>query len=1455
MNVAYTYTSSAAAVATVSSTGVVTAVAPGVASITISATGTGTGLASASLSTATAITVSDRTPGLTTLQVSPTAAALLTGGTQQVTATAQGPRASAATITYGTSAPAIATVSATGLITAVAPGTATITVTAQATQDGAFAASSITGLVTVTVTAPAQVTVSLSDITQGPTVTSYSATATSGGIVSAANAQVGLAVDAANVRDQIQVVGTLAANGARVDSVVVYLADATGANRVSAARQAFANGVASSGNLTFFVNTADFTADFAAGTAAVRFTNGQRQISISAWSGATEVRAAATQTLALNNVDGYAARLTAPARSATNATSGLLYHGGPDSLTASLGSATIVPVFYTAGRTLARATLSMRQGALGDTQVCSTARNNLAAAPFVARFGGAAASAGDTTLVNCSALESDAAHIIGITAATDNAGTAAPITTYAAGFRTSATVTAPTALRLDYVAPTATAIARPDSGWVNGAYRFDTLTAPSTDLGVGFAGTTNATRRSARVWGYRGCGVGSAAVGTTPAVFVTFSGSANDIAECLSSTSAAAYTLQYTDADRLGNAVTSATATVGVDKTAPLIAWDLSDVADSTIGAATYVPTVLDARSGISDSVTALTPNGSGVYGFVARYGLGQWDGTVATSGRRCRTLDGTNPLVAGVATVTAAGSTLSCSAYAFAAGRLGPAQATTNYRPLVTGAGATVLSIASAANQNMVASVTVIDRAGNSATSTRRAMQDNTAPASVTSGLGSSAITAATNPAFQLNFQDQRIGWGRINLTYNSIAYRYPAATLGTAFGSAYTGVLANVTAAALAPQSATISTPMGAPFMVAVQTSTTTFGYLAEVGGRAVDVAGNGTNATAEAINGASVPNLGTPAAAQGALNVLTSLNAAGGASAGLKAQLTGNALTSVNPFSRVDFYRESANNTFDYIGSTTTAVSSTSATTGLPVWTFLSGPMPAVSPDNTPSVAVGTGDKIRAIGVSANGAGVVSTDIIIGGPSIRVSVSGLPTGAPATITVSRGTFSQSITATNVAGAQQDYVVGVPETGVYTVTSTADVSAAGVLYALTTNNPLSVTVVGEAQVTATVTYGMQAFRAAVTVTNLPNGGSANLTFRKTGANDVIAPVVNGVNNITLPSGGQWTILAGTHTTTTGLTYVEGTVLTGTFATASSSATVTGTGSTLTADGVVAADTLILNGSTLGVIAGGGVDNANGTLTLATALGATSTAATANAKLVRRPASATVTPVVGANATAASRQLNYVNTTPYRTWTWTLPTGVTPVTKLFYRTTDNTVTDSATTIPAAGGIHTVSATRSNGAQTTANYSQLRIDPVTVDGITYGNSAFSAAANIGAPQLAGNGIAVGYFAARLATAFLNGTDAVCNAGIDASKNATVAALEGLGITLTVNGPTATPVTIQRTISGTAVNTTLAVEGAYAIAQPANMVVGGVTYRLIPQGVVNVPYQSAVTTRNIYVCLP
>ena len=357
VTVVYTYTSSTAAVATVSATGMVTAVAPGTTTITVTAAGTGTGFAAATMTSAATITVSDRAPGLTALQVSPATAALTVGGTQSVTASAQGPRAAAATMTYGTSAPAIATVSATGVITAVAAGTATITVTAQSTQDGAFAASSLTGLVTVTVSNPAVVSINISALTQGPTTTSYASANGVSGIVSAANAQVGQAIDINNTRDQIQMTATLATNGARVDSVVAYVANADGTSRTSVGSQSFPS-AAASGPVSLYINTADFTANFTAGTAAVKFANGQKRISVSAFSGATELQSTNSQTVNFNNVDGYASSATAPATTATNS-AGQVWFGGRDSLTTRLGSATIVPVFYTAGRTLTNITVAI----------------------------------------------------------------------------------------------------------------------------------------------------------------------------------------------------------------------------------------------------------------------------------------------------------------------------------------------------------------------------------------------------------------------------------------------------------------------------------------------------------------------------------------------------------------------------------------------------------------------------------------------------------------------------------------------------------------------------------------------------------------------------------------------------------------------------------------------------------------------------------------------------------------------------------------------------------------------------------------------------------------------------------------------------------------------------------------------------------------------------------------
>lgn len=127
-----TWTTSNASVATVSSAGVVTGVADGVASITASA-GTAAGSAS----------VVVRTP-VASVVMNPTTANLIVGGAPlQLTASprsASGATLDGRTVTWATSSAAIATVSPSGLVTAVGPGTANIT----ATSDNVVGTAAIT---------------------------------------------------------------------------------------------------------------------------------------------------------------------------------------------------------------------------------------------------------------------------------------------------------------------------------------------------------------------------------------------------------------------------------------------------------------------------------------------------------------------------------------------------------------------------------------------------------------------------------------------------------------------------------------------------------------------------------------------------------------------------------------------------------------------------------------------------------------------------------------------------------------------------------------------------------------------------------------------------------------------------------------------------------------------------------------------------------------------------------------------------------------------------------------------------------------------------------------------------------------------------------------------------------------------------------------------------------------
>ena len=152
---AVSWTSSAPSVATVSGAGLVTAVAAGGA--TISATSEGqTGTA--------AITVTVATVPVSSVTVSPSSANLTVGQTQQLTATpkdASGNALAGRAVTWVSSAPSVATVSSTGLVTAVAAGGSTIS----ATSEGQTGTTTIAVTMTAAAAPVATVTISPSNVT------------------------------------------------------------------------------------------------------------------------------------------------------------------------------------------------------------------------------------------------------------------------------------------------------------------------------------------------------------------------------------------------------------------------------------------------------------------------------------------------------------------------------------------------------------------------------------------------------------------------------------------------------------------------------------------------------------------------------------------------------------------------------------------------------------------------------------------------------------------------------------------------------------------------------------------------------------------------------------------------------------------------------------------------------------------------------------------------------------------------------------------------------------------------------------------------------------------------------------------------------------------------------------------------------------------------------------------
>lgn len=116
------YSSNNNSVATVNASGLVTAIGSGSATITV-ATQDGAKTATS------VITVNSSNVAVTSVSLNPTSAALAVGGTQQLTATVLPSNATNKSVTYTSNNTGVATVNASGLVTAISNGTATITVT------------------------------------------------------------------------------------------------------------------------------------------------------------------------------------------------------------------------------------------------------------------------------------------------------------------------------------------------------------------------------------------------------------------------------------------------------------------------------------------------------------------------------------------------------------------------------------------------------------------------------------------------------------------------------------------------------------------------------------------------------------------------------------------------------------------------------------------------------------------------------------------------------------------------------------------------------------------------------------------------------------------------------------------------------------------------------------------------------------------------------------------------------------------------------------------------------------------------------------------------------------------------------------------------------------------------------------------------------------------------------
>ncbi|MBK7596176.1 MAG: Ig-like domain-containing protein [Gemmatimonadetes bacterium] len=921
-------------------------------------------------------------PNITSFSVAPAAVTLVPGQTVQTSYNLQLAPSLTGTVAYVSSATTVATISGSGLITAVAPGSTVITATA--TSGGQTSVATIG--VTVNPVSPASI--SIASVTQGLLT---------------------LPVNLSNVNGQIEINVNFNPGGQLIDSVVSYI----GSKR--AAVQAFSvNAIPAAGTISMSVNTANFRKNFnqagvaTTGATQVDFLNGPTTINAIVYPKATTGQSAGnctnappgvpavcssnTFSIIMNNMDSWAADMTKPTATATSAAL-LTYWGGPTA--AGNVSATLYPVVYTPGRSVTNVTWT-----IGG---CSTI--NQTALPFTRTFGYTAAPASAATACGYEWTGGIRDNVL-VAAAIDNGANP-----YAfAGLIPNTVVfnSTPDSIRLDYLAPSVntpsiTRTAPAVTGWVNAAFNF--INFSSTDAGVGI----RATRDRAVTYNVVNCpaaGAQNVAMGT---------GTGADIPECatnfiggtpgLGFPGTAPYEVQGTESDRLANVGTSSpTSTFGVDKTVPSIRWGLADLTVPAYTAPLGVVVAVDSQFRAAKPVTNVNPDLSNdVYrveylddraGF---FNAGAPSGGTAAQRHALSYAGHTNPL--GLCVVAAVGA---------APGATFVTAPTCTQTPITAGGFLRVDGWQGGQQVNMPAgegyygyASSVIDAAGNASVTLFRKAIVNTVSPFITGLAVPGTITAAgfnIGPTFA---DSAEIIAASLQLEYPNLlgvgaggtldSVRYTRVSVGTKFDdvitSPFVGLLNPTTGAPYVRHmevvDATVFPGLNVQAAPVNNKPTTVVGWSWNVGstlsggplpGRSLTIPLPALNVqdgiTFNTFNTGNVTN------SLQHFRVIPTVATTNqfGSIVPLRAQAVSPTNTPNSPFVRVDFYRWNGVSHWDYLGSSTTAIGSDQGT--YRSWVYqLAAPYATRWDGVAQASAVAATNVVAAVGVTAAGDGIVA------------------------------------------------------------------------------------------------------------------------------------------------------------------------------------------------------------------------------------------------------------------------------------------------------------------------------------------------------------------------------------------------------------------------------------------------------------------------------------------------